>query len=53
MMELEKAIDIVKWGPYARPAPTEAQKKQALDVVLEHPEVWEELLWSHKNGESP
>mgnify|MGYP000418456853 CR=1 FL=1 len=51
-MNLDRAIEIVKWGLYARkPLPTEADKKEALRMVMNKPEVWDEIMWSHIDGE--
>ena len=48
-MDLDRAVEIVKYGIHARPKmANEAERREALRIVLNHPETWEELLWSHK-----
>lgn len=48
-MMLERALEIVKWGLYAKPAAaSEAEKMEALRLVLAHPEVWDDLMWMRK-----
>jgi hypothetical protein len=45
---MERAIDIVKYSLYARPTPTEAEKKEATRMVINNPEVWDDIMWGDK-----
>lgn len=47
-MKIERAIDIVKWGVYAHNSYTEAEKKEALRMVINDPDVWDQLMWGDK-----
>ena len=48
-MDIERAVEIVKWGRhYARPTPTDAEYRQSLELVIENPDYWGEILWGDK-----
>lgn len=49
-MTIERAIEIVKWGVYAEPKiRTEAEKREAYRMVLNTPDVWDQILWGYKS----
>ena len=46
-MTRERAIEIIRWGVYAKPAiKNEAERQAAIEYVKTHPDTWEEIQWT-------
>jgi len=51
-MTLDEAIELVKYGNYAKGQkgqhPTNAKREEALRMVLNNPDVWDQIMWGDK-----